>query len=90
MKNTLEKMWIEYFAEKCAVLDTDEERALLRKAADLHEKANALLNKEQQEAIEKYLDAFCDIESCFLKKAFSKGCEFATSFLYETVIAEKI
>ena len=36
------------------------------------------------EAVEKYVDVLCDVEAFFVKKAFFKGCEFATSFLLET------
>jgi len=34
--------------------------------------------------VEKYVDALCDLEALFVKKAFLKGCEFAVSFLLET------
>ena len=83
MKLTLEKLWDEYFSDKCSLIDTPEERELTKIAAELHEKANAELNKEQQAVVEKYIDALCDIESVFIKKAFLKGCEFATSFFFE-------
>ena len=36
-----------------------------------------------EEAVEKYVDALCDLEALFVKKAFLKGCEFAVSFLLE-------
>ena len=84
MKETLERLWNEYLLDECAVIDTDEERMLAKKAVELHEKANALLNKEQEEHVEKYVDALCDIEVLFAKKAFFKGCEFAVSFLLES------
>ncbi|MBR2011231.1 MAG: hypothetical protein IKA06_05760 [Clostridia bacterium] len=84
MKQTLEKLWNDYLLEKCAAIDTDEERRLTKQAAELHEKANDLLNKDQQAAVEKYVDALCDIEALFVKKAFCKGCEFSVSFLLET------
>ncbi|MBQ7344380.1 MAG: hypothetical protein IJW53_06450 [Clostridia bacterium] len=84
MKPTLEKLWNEYLASECAVIDTDEERRLTKKAAELHEKANATLNNEQKDAVEKFADALCDAEAAFTKKAFFKGCEFATSFLLES------
>ncbi len=83
MLQTLEKLWNEYLSEECAVIDTDEERKLTKKAGELHEKANALLNKVQRDAVEKYVAALCDIEGLFAKKAFFKGCEFAVSFLLE-------
>ena len=89
MKETLEKLWNDYLLEECAVLDTDEERALTKKTAELHEKANALLNKDQQDAVQEFVDALCDIESLFVKKAFFKGCEFSVSFLLEARNLEK-
>lgn len=84
MKKTLEKLWNDYLSEECAFVNTDEERELMKKTVELHEQANALLNKEQQDAVEKYVDALCDAESLFVQKAFFKGCEFAVSFLSET------
>ena len=83
MKETLEKLWNEYLMDECAAIDTDEERLLTKKTVDLHEKANTLLNKEQADAVEQYVDALCDIEALFVKKAFCKGCEFAVSFLLD-------
>ena len=84
MKETLERLWNEYLLDECAAINTDEERKLTRRTLELHEKANALLNKEQEAAVEKYVDALCDIEVLFAKKAFFKGCEFAVSFLLES------
>ena len=84
MKETLEKLWNEYLLDECAAIDTDEERNLTKEAVELHEKANVLLNKDQKDAVEKYVDALCDIEALFAKKAFFKGCEFAVSFLLES------
>ncbi len=81
MKETLEKLWNEYLWEKCSEIDTDEERRLTKYAAELHEKASASLSKDQEAAVEKYVDALCDIQELFVKKAFFKGCEFAVSFL---------
>ena len=83
MKDTLEKLWNEYFWEKCAVIDTEDKRKLTKRAVELHEKANSLLNKYQEDAVEKYVDALYDIEALFVKKAFFKGCKFAASFLLE-------
>lgn len=83
MKETLEKLWHEYLSNECAVMDTDEERTLTKKAVELHQKANALLNKEQEAAVETCVDAVCDIKALFVKKAFFKGCEFAVSFLLD-------
>ena len=55
----------------------------MKKTVELHEKANASLDKDQKEAVEKYVDALFDIDSLFMKKAFLKGCKFAVSFLLE-------
>ena len=89
MKNILEGLWDDYFSEQCAVIDTEEERALTKRVAELHKTANALLSKEQSDAIEKYVDELCDIQAIFAKKAFLKGCEFASSFLWEVGHSEK-
>ena len=89
MKETLERLWNEYLLDECAIIDTDEERNLTKKTVELHEKANTLLNKDQKDAVEKYVDALCDIEALFVKKAFLKGCEFAVSFLLEAGNLEK-
>ena len=83
MKETLEKLWDDYFLDECALVDTDEERTLTKKTLELHEKADFLLDKEQRDAVEKYIDALCDLQSLFSRKAFLKGCEFSTSFLLE-------
>ncbi len=89
MNETLKKLWDEYLLDKCAVIDTDEERALTRAAAELNEKAISLLNQEQQDAVEKYVDALCDVDALFARKAFLKGFEFSFSLLFETGIFEK-
>ena len=83
MKNTLEKLWNEYLLDECSAIDTEEERYLTKKTGELHEKTNILLNEDQKEAVQKYVDALCDIEALFAKKAFLKGCEFAVPFLLE-------
>ncbi len=84
MKETLEKLWNEYLLEECAVIDTYEERKLTQRSGELHEKANALLSNEQKEAVEKYVNALCELDVLFAKKAFFKGCEFAVSFILES------
>ena len=86
MKETLEKLWNECFAEECAMLDTEEEKAPIRKVAELQKKASELLTKEQRCAVEKYIEALYESQCFYVKKAFFKGCEFATSFLFESVI----
>ena len=86
MKETLEKLWNECFAEECAMLDTEEEKESIRKVADLQKKASELLTKEQRYAVEKYIEALYESQSFYVKKAFFKGCKFATSFLIESVV----
>ena len=83
MKKTLERLWNEYLFDECAKIDTDDEKKLTEKTVELHEKANSLLNKQQKDAVEKYVAALFDLESLFVKKAFLKGCEFSVSFLFE-------
>ncbi len=83
MRKTLEKLWSDYLEIECAEIDTEEERALVKKAADKHGIVNDALTKDQKDAIEAYVDALCEIHSCFSKKAFFKGCEFAVSFLLD-------
>ena len=89
MKQTLEKLWNEYLAEECALITTEEERALIKKAAKMHDVMNETLPKEQSEAIEKYIDSLYENQYCFAKKAFFKGCKFAVSFLLETGFCER-
>ncbi len=83
MKETLHKLWDEYLWEEGAKIDTDEERMLTRKAAELHETVDNLLNEEQRAAVEKYIEASADVEAFCVKKAFLRGCEFAVSFILE-------
>ena len=83
MKQTLEKLWNEYLAEECALITTEEERELIKKAAKMHDVMNETLTKEQNESIEKYIDSLYENQYCFAKKAFFKGCKFAVSFLLE-------
>ena len=83
MKEIFDNLWSEYLAERCAVIDTDYERALAKQTVKLHEVANELLSTEQIAAVEKYIDSLCDIQGAFVKKAFVKGCEFALALLFE-------
>lgn len=83
MKEIIEKLWSEYFAEECSLIDEEEERTLLKKADEAHKTVNSLLTKDGIEAIEKYIDIHYEIEGLFIKKAFFKGCKFAASFFFE-------
>ena len=89
MKETLEKLWDEYLIDESSMIHTDEERVLTKTAIELHKKAMALLSKEQEEAVEKYVDALGDINAVFTRRAFCKGCEFTASFLLEVKNEEK-
>lgn len=62
--------------DECCTIDTEEERKLTEITVELHQGANNLLNKDQQDAVKKYVDALCDLEALFVKKAFMKGRKF--------------
>lgn len=83
MRSTLEKLWNEYLMDECSYIDTEEERMLVSKTADLHKVATNMLSEEQKDAVEEFTDSLCDLEALFIKKAFCKGCEFSVSFLLE-------
>lgn len=89
MKNTLKKLWNDYLLDGCAAFSCEEERELSKIAAEKHEIVNQLLSVEQRLSVEAYIDALCDIHSCFAEKAFSKGCEFAMSFFAEIFFKKK-
>ena len=89
MKDLLEELWSEHFAEECAAIHTEEERALIKRAAEMHKTANELLTKEQCEAVEEYIEALYEIQGFFVKRAFFKGCEFTTAFLLKVGDFEK-
>ena len=84
MNKTLEKLWNEYFANECSAIDTAIEKALVKKAANMHEIADKLLSSEQREALENYVDSLCEIQDYLVKKAFFKGCKFTLSFIFAT------
>ena len=86
MKETLERLWNEYLLGECSVMDTDEERKLTNKASELHEKVNASLNKEQQDTVEKYVDAVYDMEAHLTKKRFSRGANLRCHFFWRRSI----
>ena len=83
MKEILEKLWNEYFAEECAVIETVEEKEHTKNAIELHRAANELLTKEQSNAVEKYVDELLKVQNSFVKKAFFKGCKLTASFFLE-------
>lgn len=85
MKKILELLWEEYLMDKFSRIDTSQERELTQKIIALHEQADALLDKKQQAAVQKYADALCELDALFSKKAFIKGCEFSVLFLAEAL-----
>ena len=89
MKKTLEKLWDDCFAEECALIDTEEEKELIKEAVQMRKTADELLTREQSDAVEKYIEALYDIQISGNKKAFFKGCEFAISFLFEATNFER-
>ena len=85
MRSTLERLWNECLFEECAAIDTDEERRLTKVAIDAHGRLSTMLSKEEEDILQKYVNALCDIHTAFAKKAFLKGCEFSSSFIMETL-----
>ena len=80
----IEKLWNEYFAEVCSVIETNEEKTMTKRLIELHKLVNESLTKEQNEAVENHLEALLEMQSLLIKKSFFKGCEFATEFLLKT------
>ena len=62
MQGTLKKLWNEYFAEECALINTEKEKALLKKAVKIRKTVNELLTNEQNAAIEKYIELLYEIQ----------------------------
>lgn len=83
MKKTIEALWFEYYADKCAAIETEEERRLTKRTAELHERANAMLSEEQRAAVESFVDALCEVQESYTKKAFRAGCELTLSFFLD-------
>lgn len=83
VEDMLEKMWNDYFADECSRIDSDQERALVGQAIDLHDDLNDLLSEEECDVMEKYVDILCDINALYAKTAFLTGCKFAVSFFLE-------
>jgi|GEM_PF-1370318 len=84
MKDTMDRLWDEYLVDECAKIDTDEQRRLAGRAAELGEAVSRLLSAEQGEALEAYVDSLLDAEAFYIKKAFFMGCELAISFLWNS------
>ena len=78
MNKILETLWKEHYAEECATLESKEERALAKKAVNMHNEFNEFWNEE---SLEKYIEALCEIHSLQAQKAFLKGCALAVAIL---------
>ena len=83
MMQIFDKIWEEYFFEECTRIETSEEKEIIRKTAELHEKVDALLTKEESEAMQEYVDCIYDSAETFYKKAFMKGVRLAISLFLE-------
>ena len=89
MGKMLEKLWDDYWLEACAAIESEEERGLIKRAAEAHKSASELLTKEQSGMVEKYIDILYEIQSAFGKKAFLKGYEAATAYFFEAGLYRK-
>ncbi|MBR6745291.1 MAG: hypothetical protein IKM00_08770 [Clostridia bacterium] len=89
MEKMLEKLWDDYWFEACAAIESEEERILVKRAAEAHKNTSGLLTKEQNDMMEKYIDILNEIQSAFGKKAFLKGCEVAAAFFFEAGLCRK-
>ena len=76
MKEIFEMLWDGFYAEKCSMIEDEQERTLMREADEIHKDLNELLTDEQIIAIEKYIEMLYRIQDLCVKKAFLKGCEF--------------
>ena len=83
MNEMLEKLWYDHFAEECAVLDTREEQALAKRAAESRGKLNRSLTGEQRRIMDAYAEALYEMQASLIKKAFLRGAELSASFLLE-------
>ena len=83
MTQLFDKIWQEYFFEECTRIETGEEKEIIRKTSELHEKVDSLLTKEESETMQEYVDCIYDGEESFYKKAFLKGVRLALSLFLE-------
>ena len=70
MKEIIEKLWNEHFADECAQIHMKEERDLLKKAIEMQEAANELMSKEQSDASKNMLRHYMKFKA-FLSKRHS-------------------
>ena len=85
MTKEIEKLWAEHFAEECSLIDSEAERALIRRSSELHRAIADALSNTQNGMLEKYVELLYDIQAAFMKKAFLHGCRFAASFLLDAL-----
>ena len=88
MEEILEKLWNDYLSDECAAINTEKERKLTESTALLCDNLQVLLNSDQKEALEKYIDSLSDINCIFAKKAFITGCKFTANFLLGVIITK--
>ena len=81
MRATMEKLWVEYASQECAIMDTEEERTLAKRALESYDAAKKTLSPSQRDAIERYVDALCELQGYAVRRAFLCGGELATLFL---------
>ena len=84
MENTKVTLQLENVSKSFAKIETDEEKALIKKAAEMHKAIDELMMNEQISVMEEYVDTLYQIQWCFVRKSFFKGCKFALSFILET------
>lgn len=81
----LTELWRDYFSEDCAVISTEKERELSAKLSSARKRLCEILTKEQEFAVEGYIEAFHGLSSSLAEKAFIQGCKFTASFLLDTL-----
>lgn len=82
MKGIINRLWNEYYMEKCSEIGI-EERTSVRRVSELHGKLNEELSAEQRKSMEKLIECIYESEAYFRRKAFIMGCELGASFVAE-------
>ena len=60
-----EQLWNEYFAEKSATIETEEEKALLKRTIEKHNDVNAILTEAQKKSVEQYVETVYEMQGAF-------------------------
>ena len=89
MGKTIENLWAECVESECSKMDTTEERVLARRVSEKRKLMDEVLDGEQRCVLDSYMDALCELNALFARKAFAKGCEFTASFLLEATDSGK-